>query len=114
MEKENYQLKREVSVLNKYADFCDEKIYNLEKQIVIPGIPDSVSQVDLEGKVMDVIHSVDVDIEPSDIVTCHRLSKTNSEIKKKNCSKVIVRFINRKKLSSCLKNKHKRIRIWLQ
>ena len=43
------------SALNKYADFCDEEIYNLEKQtshidrlrrenIVISGIPDRVSQ----------------------------------------------------------------------
>ena len=119
LEKENSDLKKEVSVLNKYADFCDEKIFNLEKQmnhidqyirrenIVITCIPDSVREDDLEGKVMEVIHSVDVDIGPSDIVVCHRLSKTNGEIKKKNSSKVIVRFINRKKVSSCLKNKNK-------
>ena len=32
LEKENSRLKQEVSALNKYADFCNEKIYNLEKQ----------------------------------------------------------------------------------
>ena len=33
LDNENSHLKKEVSVLNKYADFCDEKIYNLEKQM---------------------------------------------------------------------------------
>ena len=33
LEKENSHFKKEVIVLNKYADFCDEKIYNLEKQM---------------------------------------------------------------------------------
>ena len=63
LEKENSHLKKEVSFLNKYVDFCDEKIYNLEKQrnhidqyirrenIVITGIPDSVSQVDVSPPV---------------------------------------------------------------
>ena len=56
---------------------------------------------------IDKIKSIDVDLESSDIVRCHCLAKTNSDIKKNKPSKQIKRFINRKKVSSCLKNKNK-------
>ena len=54
---------------------------------------------------IDIIKSIDVDLESSDIVAYHHLAITNSCIKKTNPSKVIIRCVNKKKVSSCLKNK---------
>ena len=72
--------------------------YLQRENIVISGIPDRVSHEELDGKMIDLIISIDDDLEPSDIVACHRLAKINNDP-----SKVIIRFANRKKVSSSLK-----------
>ena len=121
VEKDNVQLKKEVRELSGYADECDEKIYNLEKQvnqldqyirrenITLSGIPEELTDDKLEEKVVEVLAAIDVKVNDKDIVACHRLAKTKKERNKKEPSKVIVRFTNRKNAISSLKNK-KRLR----
>ena len=119
VEKENKTLKKEVHELNTYADECDEKLYYLEKQvnhldqyirrenITISGIREEVTDDILEEKVVQVLTSIDVNVNKNDIVACHRLAKTKKEKTKNEPSKVIIRFANRKNAISALKNKKK-------
>ena len=73
---------------------------NSRRNIVeISGIPQSVSNNQLEEKVVDISKAIDVDITTDEIEPCHRLGK-----KKKN---VIVRVINRKHCLKVLRNKKK-------
>ena len=119
IEKENKYLKKEVNDLYNYADECDDKIYSLEKQvnqidqyirrenITISGLPDNLPTEILEENVIKVLDSINVSVSSKDIVACHRLEKTKKEKAKDDPSKVIVRFMNRKNVVSCLKNKKK-------
>ena len=66
--------------------------YSRRNNVEISGIPQSVSDNQLEEKVVDILKAIDVSITTNEIEACHRLGK-----KKKN---VIVRVINRK---HCLK-----------
>ena len=63
------------------------KQYGRRNNIIISGIPEDISDNDLESK------DVDVDINSSDIQACHRIGKPDRRTASK---KTIVRFINSK------------------
>ena len=67
--------------------------------VEISGIPQSVSDNQLEEKVVDILKAIDVNITTNEIEVSHRLGK-----KKEN---VIVRVINRKHCLKALQNKKK-------
>ena len=73
--------------------------YSRRNNVEISGIPQSVSDNQLEEKVVDILKAIDVNITTNEIEACHRLGK-----KKKN---VIVRVINRKHCLKPLQNKKK-------
>ena len=90
---ESKRLKTKVNVLeNKIIDLeiqnnnVDQ--YSRRSNVEISGILQSVSNNQLEKKVVDILKAIDVNITMNEIEACHRLGK-----KKKN---VIVRVINRK------------------
>ena len=78
--------------------------YGRRNNIVISGIPNEVSDEQLEEKVKEVLSKAGIDkILDNDIEACHRLPATRNNKNKKT----IVRFVNRKKSEKCLKNKKK-------
>ena len=103
LEDENKLLKTEVYVLeNKITDL--EIHNNLDQRscrnnVEISRIPLSVSDNQLEEKVVDILKAIDVNITTNEIEVCHRLGN-----KKEN---VIVRVINRKHCLKALQNKKK-------
>ena len=101
---ENKRLKTKVNVLeNKIIDLKIQN-NNVDQQsrrnnVEISGIPQSVSDNQLEEKVVDIFKAIDVNITTNEIEAFHRLGK-----KKKN---VIVRVISRKHCLKALRNKKK-------
>ena len=73
--------------------------YSHRNNFQISGNPQSVSDNQLEEKVVDIFKVIDVNITTNEIEACHRLGK-----KKKN---VIAWVINRKHCLKSLRNKKK-------
>ena len=101
---ENKRLKTKVNVLEN--KIIDSKIQNnnVDQQsrrnnVEVSGIPQSVSDNQVQEKVADIFKAVDVNVTTNVIEAFHRLGK-----KKKN---VIVRVINRKHYLKALRNKKK-------
>ena len=78
--------------------------YGRRNNVEIIGIPEKVTQTELENKVISILASIDVDVNPNDIEASHRLTASPHH---KGPRKVIVRMINRKKCEEMFKNKHK-------
>ena len=71
--------------------------YNRRNNVKISGIPQSVSDNQLEQKAADILKVIDVNITTNEIEACHRLGK-----KKKN---VILRVTKGKHCLKALRNK---------
>ena len=103
-------LKDENSVLKKRVDDLEEKTKRLEISkndldqysrhniIEIPGIPASVTDDLLQGKVTDILKSIDVKDVKNDFEDCHRMGKANPKV-------TIIRFVNRKYCREALTNR---------
>lgn len=63
----------------------------------ISGIPDSVERVNLEGKIIEILNVIQVDVSKDVIEACHRTGKPKNSSKTK-----IARLVNRKKCKSAL------------
>ena len=74
--------------------------YGRRNNLEITGISDDVSDENLEGKVIEVLNEIQVDVSRSDIEACHRIGKSKNSSKK-----IIVRFINRKYAKNALLNR---------
>ena len=84
IEKELNRMERTVTSTNQY---------NRRENLVIDGIPDHISQEDLENVCLDIVHQVGFwPVENYDVVGCHRLRKTVKDL----TTPVIIRFVNRK------------------
>ena len=97
LQDQNKRLKTKINVSeNKIIDLKIQNNnvdqYSRRNSIEISGIPQSVSDNQLEENVVDILKAIDVNITSNEIEACHCFGK-----KKKN---VIVRVINRK---PCLK-----------
>ena len=51
--------------------------YSRRECLAISGIPDIISQNDLESKVYDIFRECDADIDPVNIKACHRLKSNH-------------------------------------
>ena len=71
--------------------------YSRRNNVEISGIPQSVSDNQLEEKVVDILKAIDVNNTTNEIEACHRLGKKNKN--------VIVRVINRKHCLKALRKK---------
>ena len=76
--------------------------YGKRNNLEITGIPDDVSDENLEEKVIHVLSEIQVNVSSSDIKACHRIGKSKNSSKKK---KTIVQFINRKHAKKALINR---------
>ena len=65
----------------------------------ISEIPQSVSNNQLEEKIVDILKAIDINTASNEIEACHRLGKKNKN--------VILRVINRKHCLKALRNKKK-------
>ena len=93
---ENERLRKKVNVLeNKILTLESEhnslEQYGRRNNIENTGIPDSVSDQNLEEKVVDILNEITVNVSAKDIEACHRVG-----VSKNSSKKTIVRFINRK------------------
>ena len=66
----------------------------------ITGIPDDVSDENLEEKVIQVLSEIQVNVSSSDVEACHRIGKSKNSPKK-----ALARFINRKHTKKALINR---------
>ena len=65
--------------------------YERRNNLETTGIPDDVSDENLEEKAIQVLSEIQVNVSSSDIEACHRIGKSKNSSKK-----TIVQFINRK------------------
>ena len=86
--------------------------YGRRNNIVLSGIPESVSEDVLEESEISVLADIDVSVESQHIEACHRFSKPDRDksqnttarfVNRKNCTKVL---FNKKKCSSIDCSKH--------
>ena len=83
--------------------------YSRRESVVISGIPDSVSQRDLEPTVLDILRRIGLDrISSFEISACHRLFKDRND---KYPARTIIKFTNRKLAEFCLYHREKLIEV---
>ena len=58
--------------------------YGKRNNLKITGIPDDVSDENLEEKVIQVLSEIQVSVSSSDIEACHRIGKSKNSSKKNN------------------------------
>ena len=56
--------------------------YSRGNNLEFVGIPDNISQKDLEANVIQILRSIDVKVQSEDIEACHRLDYGKNESKK--------------------------------
>ena len=76
---------------------CEQ--YSRRENLVISGIPESVSQDQLEQKVIEIIGLSGLRIVPDAITACHRMYNPPQS---RYPAKVVVRFCNRKAVNFCM------------
>ena len=79
--------------------------YSRRESVIISGIPDSVTQAQLELAVLDIIRRLGLnDVSSYCISACHRLYKNKND---KYPARTIVKFTNRKIAEFCLNHRDK-------
>ena len=116
LEKVNKDLNKKLKYFqNDLYDFTDELYYtqcetiknsqySRRESLIITGIPNNISQRNLEPTCLKIIQSLGLrNVSSYEVVACHRLSdKINDG---KYSQKTIIRFTNRKVVDFCLKNR---------
>ena len=102
---ENQKLRAKVGILEKKITTLEENGNQLEQygrrnNLEITGIPDSIDDKNLEGKVIEILGKIDVKVSGNDIEACHRIGKSRD-----NSKKTIIRFVNRKNAKKALLNR---------
>ena len=72
--------------------------YTRRECLDFSGIPNSVAPKDLENFILRLLQEIDINLDKSRIVACHRLGKTD---------RTIVKFLNRKDAENVYPNKKK-------
>ena len=108
LQNENKRLNDEVSQLKEKIISIESKSNSVEQydrrnNMEINGIPNSISDDNLESTIMSVLSkATNVHVTADDIEACHRIEKS-----KENSKKTIVRFINWKHYKCTLVNRKK-------
>ena len=82
MEREHYQMQQ----------------YSRRDCIELVGVPTSVEDKNLEKKSLEILKSINVEVQPSEVQACHRMFDKK---------RFIIKFLNRKTAIECLKNRSK-------
>ena len=114
------RLQEENNLLHTQCSKLESKIVSLESSInhveqygrrnniVISGIPDDITDDDLEDTVTNILKDVDVHINNNDLEACHRIGKSDART---GSEKTIVRLVNRKYCKKALLNRKNFIHI---
>ena len=102
---ENERLRKKVDDLENKIEIIESdhnalEQYGRRNNIEITGIPNSVSDQNLEKEVVDILKEINVVVSANDIEACHRMGPPKNESKK-----TIVRFVNRKHAKKALINR---------
>ena len=102
---ENQRLRSKLDNLEKKVISLEEngnllEQYGRRNNLEITGISNEIEDVDLEGKVIEIVDKIEVNVSSKDIEACHRIGKS-----KDNSKKTIVRFVNRKYAKKALLNR---------
>ena len=105
LQDDNNLLREKIALLEKRVEDAESHSHLLEQygrrnNIEIEGISDTVSDENLESKVISILSEIDVNVESNDIEACHRIGKSSPK-------RSIVRFVNRKVCKTALKNRKK-------
>ena len=105
LQTENERLRKKVTDLENKIEVIEKEHNALEQygrrnNIEITGIPNSVSDENLEKEVVDILKEIDVVVSVNDIEACHRVGPPKNDSKK-----TIVRFVNRKHAKKALTNR---------
>ena len=94
------QLKEHVYLLEKELTKLNQ--YGRRENIEITGIPNKISQYNLEAEVIKILKKIGLQhLSHYHIAGCHRVGAKD----KNGCRNTIVRFVNRKDSINCLKSK---------
>ena len=102
---ENQRLRSKVDNLEKKVISLEENGNLLEQygqinNLEIMGTSNEIEDVDLEGKVIEILDKIKVNVSSKDIEACHRIVKS-----KDNSKKTIICFVNRKYAKKALLNR---------
>ena len=75
-------------VISLEANTNSLELYGRRNNLEISGIPDYISNNELEDKVIEILSKVDVNVSKNDIEACHRMGKSKNSSKR-----TIVRFV---------------------
>ena len=89
LQEENAKLRSRIEALENKFNHLEQ--YGRSNNIEVPGIPNSVSDNELECSVIKIMKAIDIEVDDRDIEACHRIGKS-----KGNSEKTIVRFCKRK------------------
>ena len=96
-------IRKKIHELDERVIECEQ--YSRRENLVLSGIPESVSQSNLESTVLEILSAAGFrDLGPDDISACHRLAKPRNS---RYPARVIVRFLSRKPVDFCLNNRKK-------
>ena len=81
---ENQKLRNKINQLENKVISLEANTNSLEQygrrnNLEISGIPDSISNNELEDKVIEILSTVDVNVSKSDIEACHRMGKSKKK-----------------------------------
>ena len=79
------------------TDLNKQDQYNRHNNLDIQGIPDTVSDDQLEENIIEIFNQINVKINKFDIEDCHRIGKSKKT--------TIVRLVNRKNCKAVLEKK---------
>ena len=98
----NSKLRERVVALERERERvrCGNNQYSRRECLEITGVPESVSNDDLEKTTIKIFDKLDVAIDPSNIEDCHWLKSNGPK-------KVIIKFARRKDANLIRKNKNK-------
>ena len=91
-----YDLSDEIYYMQKDISRIDQ--YSRRQNIELLGLPKDIHNNDLQGKVIEILCKIGVDVKPEDIVAVHRL-------KGQRYPNVIIRFFDRNIVYECLQKK---------
>ena len=102
---ENQRLRSKVDNLEKKVISLEEngnllEQYGRRNNLEITGISNETEDVDLEGKVIEILDKIEVNVSSKDIEACHLIGKS-----KDNSKKTIIPFVNRKYAKKPLRNR---------
>ena len=106
LQEDNARLRPKCDCLERRLDVVQSSIDDLEQcdrwnNLILSGIPDSVSDDDIEKTVTAILSDIDVQVTVNDVEACHRIGQSD----KNKSKKTIIRFVDRKHCRKILENK---------